>query len=182
MQKILGIDVDGVCADLHTPWIGDYNLDWKDSLKSSDITDWYIHQFVKPECGLKIYEYIEDPALYDKVSPIAGALGSIIKLREFGFRIIYVTSSTRGTMGRKYDWLSEYGFVTKLDDYVETKDKSLILTDALIDDYHGNLENFVGYKFLFDSPWNQGKARRDMVRVYDWEDATDMIISILKGE
>ena len=180
MQKILGIDVDGVCADLHTPWLGGYNFDWNDNLQISDITDWYIHQFVKTECGENIYKYIEDPKLYDNVLPITGSLEHINKLRELEFRIVYVTSSTRGTMGRKYDWLLEYGFINRLDDYVETKDKSLILTDALIDDYHGNLENFVGYKFLFDSPWNQGKARKDMVRVYNWEDTVELVQYIVE--
>jgi len=177
MNKIIALDIDGVVADLHSPWVGRYNSDWNDVLKVSDINDWYIHQFCKPECGKRIYEYIEDPTIYDETFPIVGSLITINALRESrpDFRFIYVTNSTRGTMGRKYDWLLQHGFLSDLDDYVEMKDKSLVRADALLDDYQGNIIKFHGEKFLFDSPWNKDFHHSSVIRVFNWMDASVMI-------
>ena len=177
MTKIIAIDVDGVCADLHTSWINRYNRDWDDNLQVSDITDWYIHQFCKPECGNRMYEYIEDPTIYDETFPITGSQITLELLRESrpDFRFIYVTSSTRGTMGRKYDWLVEHGFIKDLDDYVEMKDKSLVRADGLLDDYQGNIIKFHGEKFLFDSPWNKNFHHSSVIRIFNWMDASVMI-------
>lgn len=170
MRKILAIDVDGVVADLHTTWLNMYNKDWNDNLQTEDIVDWNIHQFTKKECGMLMYDYIENPFIYDYVNPIEGSFKYIPLLRE-KYRIIFATSSTIGTMGKKYIWLKKHNFIENLDDYTELKDKSLIRANALLDDYHVNLYSFLGKKYLFDSNWNKNKEKNEIIRVYGWENA-----------
>jgi len=63
------IDIDGVIADLHTVWLNIYNTEWNDILTPDQITNWNTSQFVKPECGIKIYEIIERPEIYDYILP-----------------------------------------------------------------------------------------------------------------
>ena len=153
-KKIAAIDFDGVCGDLLTVWLMKYNKDYSDNLTPNDITDWNIHQFTKPECGLKIYDYIENPDIYDTVMPILGATTVVRRIRNLGYRIIYVTNSTNGTSGRKFKWLKEYEMISDLDDYIECKDKSLIKADYLVDDYPLNITSFSGTGILFSQPYN----------------------------
>jgi 5'(3')-deoxyribonucleotidase len=138
--------------------LGRYNLDWQDDLQPNQITDWAVDKFVKPECGMKIYDYLEDRTLYDKVQPIDGALEAINELRE-DWKIIYVTHSTKGHYLRKSFWLYDNGFLDPKDSYAEMEDKSEVNAFALIDDYIKNVTTFRGANgrglgWLFSQSWN----------------------------
>jgi len=152
---IIFIDVDDVVADLISAWLARYNKDWNDSLASDMITEWEISKFVKPECGDRIYEYLEDPALYDTVQPIAPstAKAALYRLRLLGHRIVFATTSVNGSAGRKLRWLYDYGFLEKSriqKDYIEVSDKGLLYGDILIDDGYHNITTFKGFPILFD--------------------------------
>lgn len=167
---IIGLDVDSVVAELSPAWYGRYNKDYNDDLKPEKITDWNTHQFVKPECGTKIYEYLKDPTLYDDVKPISGALRVVNKLKKNPkIRIIYITTSPIESYGRKFTWLVEHGFLEpkELHNYFEVKDKNLIRADVLLDDNYDNANNFPGLGLLFDQPWNK-KYKFDN-RIYNWQ-------------
>lgn len=153
-MKIIAIDVDGVVAALETAWLSRYNRDYNDTMTKEDWTDWDVHKLVKPECGIKIYEYIEDPTIYDEVPPIEGALDGINWFRQAYFRVIYVTNSTLGASGAKYNWLQKYNFIDRLDDYIECKDKFLIRADFIVDDMPKNCWDFSGKAILYNQPWN----------------------------
>lgn len=152
-MDIFAVDVDGVVADLQKEWLRRYNEDYNDNFPADKWIIWDIHRLIKPKCGIKIYEYLEDPTIYDNVEPIEGALEAIEKLSNF-FRIIFVTNSTLGASGAKYNWLNKYKFIYKLDDYIECKDKSLVRANWLIDDRMENLLGFCGKKILYTQPWN----------------------------
>ena len=38
-NKIIALDIDGVCADLLSVWLNWYNYEWDDSLEVKDITN-----------------------------------------------------------------------------------------------------------------------------------------------
>jgi len=152
-HMIISIDVDGVTADLLEVWLEKYNSDYDDKLQLVDIRNWGIHMFVKPECGLSIYEYLKDKTLYKKVKPIKNALESIKKLRSVG-RVIFVTTTPIEASGVKYEWLNDNGFDVDLKDYVECSDKSLIRADFLLDDNLTNVSSFHGRGVLFSQFWN----------------------------
>lgn len=165
-----GIDNDGVMFDLITPWLCGYNIDWKDNLTPSQILEWDIHKFVKPECGMKIYDYLEDPKIYDKVLPVRGALEGIRALREMGYKILFVTHSTKGHAGRKYVLLKDFGMILDDSEYMEAEDKSHAPCDYLLDDYTYNVSSFKsGTGVLFTAPYN--KMSIHAPRVNDWSDA-----------
>lgn len=177
---IILVDVDGVVADLHVAWLARYNKDYNDNLQSSQINKWAIHEFVKPECGRKIYEYLLDPTLYDDVPPMPGAEYNIKKLRKLGHKIVYVSS---GFFPAKVKWLAEKGFAIDfpyndgrwdtLADVVLTGNKSLVKGDIIIDDYPKNLNGDRLAVLMYDSPWNwnAGQYRR----VYSWENIYQVI-------
>jgi len=158
-MAIIACDVDGLVANLMRVWLEKYNKDWNDNLKVKNVKDWGIQNYVKPECGLKIFNYIKDPSLYDEVLPFPGALDFINKLKE-NHKVFFVTASPPEQMGRKFYWLKEHGFIRKITQYVEARNKSLIRADWLIDDYHGNTKGFIGKTILLARPWNEGQPNR----------------------
>jgi 5'-nucleotidase len=162
LQSIKGTiacDVDGVVADLHSEWVRRYNLLYYDNLTSDDVKSWEIDKYVKPQCGLKVYDILKQPDLYEAVSPIPGALEGINALREDGWRVVFVTSTNLHQNGAKLRWLERHGFLAlkygvSSQDYVETVDKSLIVADVMIDDYQENLRSFNGRRILFTQSHN----------------------------
>lgn len=154
--KTIIIDVDGCLANIHSPWIARYNKDWDDNFRVCDIKGWDIHTYVKPECAKRIYEYIADPTLYDDAKPVRGCKRAIKFLRDSGFHITFLTSTAKGTEGRKRAWLLDNGIMRGFeDDYIETSDsKDGYEADFFVDDYPKNLENFNGKRILFHRAWN----------------------------
>jgi len=166
--KILFQDVDDVTAKLAPVWLGLYNKDYDDNLTEEDITDWGIDKLVKPECGLKIYDYLKDPHIYDEVIPTPGALEGTNALREMGYRVLFATSCPVEVAGRKFHWLEQYGFIKKERDYIEIRDKSLLKGDYMIDDNYDNCRGFTGYGYLMKAPWNV--KYKWYHRAENWED------------
>ena len=167
-EKIVYVDVDEVCAQLHPVWLKHYNKDWDDNLKSEDVTDWAIEKFVKPECGVKIYDYIKNPSIYDEIIPNPGALEGVNRLRELKYRVLFPTSCGEGISGRKFFWLKDWGFIQKIRDYIEISDKGLLLGDYMFDDYYDNAVSFTGYAYLLNKPHNL--KQRWYRRVNNWEE------------
>jgi len=156
---IIACDVDGVVADLMPVWLVKYSVDYGHTLTPDDIVEWDISQFVKPECGLSIYDYLQDPQLYDDVLPIKGAYEGVEALRKAGHRVVFVTSTHPDFSGRKFRWLVQHGFLTagEVCNYVECTDKSLIRADVMIDDGEHNIAGFQGDTVLYTAPHNTGK-------------------------
>jgi len=167
-MKIVYVDVDDVCAKLAPVWLGRYNKDYDDNLTENDITDWDIHKFTKPQCNLKIYDYLKDPAMYDYVLPTPGALEGVNKLREMNYRVLFATSCPVEVAGRKFHWLRQYDFIKKERDYIEIRDKSLLKGDYMIDDNYDNCRGFTGYGYLMKAPWNVKYTWYH--RAENWED------------
>lgn len=173
-------DIDGVVCDLHTQWLSLYNFEYNDNLESKSVTHWDLHKFVKPECGMKIYSYLENAHIYDMVKPVNGALEGIINLRLAGNKIIYATKISKGHAMRKKEWLEQWGFLDKSDQYVESEnhDKGGLEADIMIDDYIKNFDGFLGKKILFSQPWNLSIEDGFNFRADSWEEVTDFIIGL----
>lgn len=166
---IVAVDIDSTLADLTSVWLDRYNEDYQDRLSYLDLTKWAIHEFVKPECGTKIYNYLKDRSLYDEIEPYNFALETIELIRSLGHRVIFVTSTPPEGGGCKLLWLRRNGFLPEgntASDYYECHDKSLIRADLLIDDGPHNIEAFPGKAILMERPWNE--SFEWPVRVVSW--------------
>ena len=173
MATILS-DVDGVTLCLNIEWYKRYNADYNDCLKSEHVTKWAVHEFVKPSCGKKIYDYLLMPDLYETVPLIAGAMDAIMTLRNAGHRVVFVSS---GIHRGKYLRLKEFNLVASEDDYICAHDKSLICGDYLLDDGFHNIRAFKrGTAILFDAPHNRHEQWNP--RVTNWEEAVNMILDL----
>ena len=175
-DKILLCDVDDVLGSLVSPTLSIYNKIYDDNLNTSDITEWDITKFVKPECGNKIYDIMANPAVYDLVVPIKGALEGVNFIRNKGIRVVFVTASFQSVTGQKFIWLADNGFEPTRENYVETFDKSLIIGDYIIDDNYKNIKTSIAKdKILFNMPWNL-KENWNGQRVDTWKEIMEKML------
>jgi len=163
---IIAVDVDEVCAELMNVWLSKYNKDYNDNLNKSIIKEWGINEYVKPECGDKIFDYIEDGSIYDSVEPVYNSLWGVNELKNMGFRVIYATMCPLLSSGIKFNWLKNHKFIDKEDDYIEARDKSLIYSDFLIDDNIKNISSFRNKGYIYTQPWN--KNYNTIYRMNNW--------------
>lgn len=166
-SKTIIVDVDDVTANLVDWWLEIYNLDYKDSLKETDIKSWAIHKYTK--IGDKMYDYLKDPSLYDGVLPVKNSAWGIRRLRGMGHRVAFVTASTPEQAGRKYRWLQEYDMIDSRSNYIEALDKTLIKADYIIDDNPDNIVKATCQPIVFTREWNKYLGNI-YPRANNWED------------
>lgn len=167
-NPVIAVDMDGVIADLHKPWLQLYNEEFNDTVQPEDIKGWGLSTYLKPECGNRIWKYLSDPRLFKMMQLIPGAREGIAHMRAHGVRVIVVTSCVEGSQHQKWLWLRQQGILDDLKDYYPVADKSLIRAAGLIDDGVHNLETFLGQRILFDAPHNREECRFN--RMKSWDD------------
>lgn len=182
---IVGVDVDGVIADVMTPWLERCNqrlyeqgkaADWQ----HDDITQWGFWG----QIGLTEQEVWDQfPAtIYDDVLPYPGQKAAVDAIRAQGHTIHYVTScQTLDHAAAKLEWLRQYGFWTYgVDDFTATgskfyhKDKTTVPVDWLIDDNVDNCVTFPKYSLLVTRPHNRNDIT-NVKRVKGLEDAVVLL-------
>jgi len=171
LMKIVAIDVDDVCLSLIDNWLLYYNHDFEDNLTADKIIEWDISKFVKPSAKKAIYEYVENEEVYKTAKPVENALMGVNFIKEFGYRVIYVTANN--PHNSKFDWLFKNEFLDDHKNFVSAYDKSLIHADYLIDDKYENIINFKGIGILFNRPWNEYSLYHN--RVENWSDIINKI-------
>jgi 5'-nucleotidase len=175
--KVL-VDVDSVVCDLHAEWLRRYNADYNDSLTNEDIKEWSLLPFVKPECGDRIYDYLEED-LYGLTTPvIKGAQEGLERLRRAGDYITFVTSCVSpGMFDPKVEWLRREGMLYRGDGFVAVlkgTSKLVVNGDVLIDDYSDTVREFVNVgriAVLFTQPWNRDAWAP--ARMESWDEVWD---------
>lgn len=177
---IVGLDVDDVLLDLMPRWLADYNEEWEDILTPKHITSWDISQHVKPECGKRIYGYL-NPDMYADMAPIQGAGQFVQDIRNMGHTPRYITACGdpkklklhRAFATAKSDRLKELDIMQDGELLLPGRDKSRAPVDVLIDDRIENVESFRnGLGVLFTQPWNRSSV---CTRARSYTDALDLI-------
>jgi 5'(3')-deoxyribonucleotidase len=178
------VDVDDVVADLVPAWLADYNRAYSDILTPEDIKSWDMTDWVSGECGAKIYEFLNDHTIYDRIVPVPGAHMGVTRLRAMGHRVVFVTSASALNTGLKLTWLIKHGFLTgqpwAQHDFVAAHDKYLVRGDVIIDDRIENVTQFPGGKIIFDRPWNRSLEMTGLGhRMRSWVEA-DVIVDMVQ--
>jgi 5'-nucleotidase len=173
---LINIDVDDTIADLKTEWLRRYNNDYNDSLTPSMINAWDLDHLVKPECGEKIYDYLNAPDLYEGVRPIAGALYTVQAMRKAGHEITFVTANTRGMCDQKWQWLVDHKFIRKgrgwPKDVIICNAKYKIEGHLFIDDKAEAIIDWVSKRkakaIILDYPWNRADIQAQHSAFFSW--------------
>lgn len=166
-MKTLLIDMDSVIVDLMTEWHNRYNRDYGDDLSVDRLQCWETEKYVKPECGIKIYDYLDEPGLFRHLKPLPHALEVLERLSR-DYDILIVTSSRTGAYTEKELWVEEHLPFIGRHNLIFSHRKDMICGDVLFDDAPHNLEAFRATGRLavaMDYPYNRTV---DVPRVTSW--------------
>lgn len=174
------IDMDSVLVDLMTEWHYRYNIDYNDSLHVSKIDSWHMERYVKPECGLKIYDYLHQPGLFAKLKPLPGAIETFTRLYE-KYPMFIVTTSPHTAFQDKLLWLETNLPWFPTTRVIFTHHKEQIRGDLLFDDSPVNLSQFQAtgrVAVAMDYPYNRSLI---CPRVTNWLEFEEQLPLFLKG-
>lgn len=144
------IDLDSTVYDLLTPWLEWYNRNYNDSLRLQDIDRWSWHEICKPECGTKLYSFLNKKGLFSSLKPFDGALEAIREVHALGIKQVFCSTivGTTGAREKEDAIIRDFPFLGKASLVLVGKDKDLVKGDVLVDDGPHNLKNFSGFKVL----------------------------------
>lgn len=165
----IGIDIDNVLNNLTECVLRVYNEDSGDSLQLSDITQYYMENFVKEEYKADFYKYFLDKRVWKQVEIVKEAVPVIKEWYEQGHEIIFITTTWAENLPKKKSWLSKhFPFLDIQNCLYAVPKKQLIKCDVLIDDCMDNLLGGEYTPICYNAPWNQNDY--PMFRANDWGD------------
>lgn len=136
------IDMDSVIVDLMSAWCRRYNADWADNLTPADILTWEWEKYVKPECGRKIYQYLNEPGMFLHLDPLPHAVDVLERLSK-RYEVLIVTSARRSAMAEKDAWVTQHLPFIGRKNLIFAHRKDRVCGDLLFDDAPHNLEAFL---------------------------------------
>lgn len=188
-QPVILIDMDDVMAEFSEEWISRYNKDYEDNQTVEMFESWNTLPPVKPECGIKIFDYFTEPGIYRHLKPKEGSQEVIAELIALGAEVLVVTDSPKGCSfgddnwkgsnpaDDKRAWLTEHFPMISEDNVFICRKKWHVEGDILIDDKPETIEKFQerGRKIIaMEMPYN-----RDMdieLRAKTWVDVREILM------
>jgi len=161
MKKLkIILDMDEVITDTFGSWLSLYNADYNDNLTREDIKGWGVHQWVKPECGHDVHDYLNLHGFFLNMDEIDGAIDGIKKLVDDGHDVIIASATPHiSKMGyeEKKEWLIKNVPFLSIDNFASIHRKDRLIGDILFDDGVHNLVGFTGVSVAMVRPWNTDK-------------------------
>lgn len=147
----LGIDIDGVVADLHKPWI-----EWMNEWCGLQLTEFQYWDHPVAAGGKEVLKFLH-PRIYDKdiVKPIPGSAAAVEMFRDMGYGITFISHCLNETENAKFGWLARWGFLKNGDAFISTADKACSPVDMLVDDHIVNVRSFKGVAVLLNQSHNR---------------------------
>lgn len=175
------IDMDDTMENLCEVWVECLNEKHGMNVSVTDVREWDMTKAFPSLSREEVFAPLLEEALWDRITPVPGAVENIQKMMEDGHKIVVVTSSHPDTVRFKFRHvLNKYFPFIPYDDVVVTSQKQLVKGDILIDDAHHNLEGGEYYKVLFDAPhnWAYEVTQDDMIRVHNWDEIYQIVNAI----
>lgn len=172
---IIGVDIDGVVRDIHTPTLRWWNLITGKNLTLEDIQGWNIAEYLGvPKTGHDVfYSYwFSQRNIFKYAKAIDMSRVGLSQLSG-KFDVLLVTSQRGQAKIWTLEWIEQNVWEGTYSGIVFAHDKSLIKTDILIDDGPHNFDNYTGRAILFDQPWNRDEKRYE--RAKGWGEALDYV-------
>ncbi|QHA92265.1 5'(3')-deoxyribonucleotidase [Bacillus sp. N1-1] len=166
-MKTILIDMDSVICDLMSEWHRRYNEDYQDNLSVENLMCWRSEDYVKSECGEKIYEYLDQPGIFLHLKPLPYAI-EVLERLSLNYDVLIVTSSRTYAYTEKEQWVEKHlPFIGK-NNLIFSHRKEMIRGDLLFDDAPHNLiafKNTGRTAIAMNYPYN---ASIDVPRVNNW--------------
>lgn len=171
-KPVLLFDLDGICCNLAKKWLQVYNADYDDNLTLEQIVEWEWDRFVKPQCGKRIYHYLNRAHFFADLEPIEGCIEAVQRLSAI-CELVVVTASPREAAGDKMRWVQRHLPMVPKGNIVITHRKDLVRGDFMFDDAPKNLRNHPATRIMLDYPYN--RDFHDCHRVHSWREAEELI-------
>lgn len=175
-KPVFLFDLDGICCNLMKKWLRVYNRDYNDHLTPEAITDWEWHKFVKPECGKRIYGYLNRPGFFADLEPIEGCVPALDRLSSV-CELVVVTASPKAAVKDKLHWVERNLTMVPRGNVVVTYRKDLVRGDFMMDDAPKNLRNHPATRIMLDYPYN--RDFHACHRVHSWAEAEALIYRLV---
>lgn len=178
MKRTIGIDLDSTLNDLETQWILNvYNTEYNDTLTLEDMRCWDVEEYVKKECGKKVYDILLRPNFFFSLNPREYAQEVTKKLSE-KYDLFIVTAYHPLTVVDKVKWVEKHYPHINSKNIIFCNAKGLINTDYLIDDGGHNILDYYNNggenPIVFDKPWNR-YLNSSFNRAKDWLQIGNML-------
>lgn len=168
------VDMDDTIENLCEVWVDYLNETYGTNVSLSDVTQWDMTKVFPMLTRNEIFDVLTEDSLWERITPLPGAVECLRKLHDEGYKIVVVTSASPETVSLKLNKvLFKYFPFLTYKDVIITSQKQLVKGDVLIDDAPHNLEGGDYLKLLFDAPHNQSydAELNLMTRIYNWDDA-----------
>jgi 5'(3')-deoxyribonucleotidase len=148
----LAFDLDDILIDLIPAWLNYINIKHGTNKKPEDIKSWSISNYFRTDIrkGLlskeDLYKPLVDDDFWRQIKPIEGMHDILKHLKDTNIFDIYIaTASNYHTIKSKLNncVLKYYGDIINEDHIILINDKSMLNADILVDDYFGNINNFL---------------------------------------
>lgn len=153
-KPLIGFDLDSVLNTLDKDWLDAYNADYNDNMTSEDLQTWNTNEWVKPECGLKIFDYLLQPGFFRNLGVTPGAQEVIKWLSQYA-ELYVVTAYHWNTCRDKAEFIIEHFPEINPRNIIFLNNKGLINLDYLVDDGPHNIEVFKGQGIVVDKRYNR---------------------------
>lgn len=168
-------DFDDVLINFCEVWVELINEQNGTTVKPEDITDWSITKAFPTLTREQVYKPLYEREIWNRVTPLPGAVEYLSKLLSDGHDVYIVTSSHYKTIEPKIsNVLVKYFPFFPIDNIIVANNKQMIRGDVLIDDGVHNLINGVYTGILFTQPHNKSYSD-DIIRVNNWREVYECI-------
>lgn len=168
MRKSIGIDLDCTLNNLLDVWLEHYNKDYNDNITM--MPNWNLENYVKPECGKKIFNYLHEPNFFYDLN-IQKDAAEVIEYLYSIYDLYIVTAYSSDVCVDKTKWIKKYLPFFDVEKIIFCNNKGLLNLDYLIDDGPHNIEAFKQTGIIYDYTYNQHLSPEKYPnRVYNWKD------------
>ncbi len=182
MDKIIGVDIDGVLANTASRVLSIVNKQQGSSYTESDWTTYHSKDCFPAGVSGLVYEVAHDPVTYATLEPIDGSIPALTHLSRCA-AIWFLTSRPKNCQDVTKDWLKRYCTFPYEVYFASAKHRwcAAYGLDAMIEDC---LETAVKcaesarLSIIFDAPWNREHSR-GVIRCKGWTDVLAVILERL---
>jgi 5'-nucleotidase len=171
-KKTIGIDMDGVLADVETQL-----LDWYQKETGTVITKHDIAGKQEDEAfpdRETFRKFLYTPGFFGSLPVMEGAVEAVKDLmKDFEVYIVSAAMEFPLSLFEKHQWLQEHFPFISWKNIIFCGDKSIIDTDFLIDDHCKNLDFCKGKPLMFTAFHNVNHSHHQ--RVNNWAEIPDLV-------
>lgn len=167
MKKTIGIDMDGVLADIEAQWLNWYERDYGVKLDAEVFLGVKESDAFPDKEAVK--RFVFTPGFFRTLPVMEGAVEAVKQLSE-DFEIYIVSAAMEFPLSlfEKREWLAEHFPFISWKNIIFCGDKSVINTDYLIDDHCKNLDYCKGMPIMFTAGHNTNHSHH--TRVNNWKE------------